>query len=313
MLQIRNSLGTVQAGRVNITANSATIEQIMDPVVRIDSREIEKRLSSSLIYGNDFQLSRMHKLCELTASPASQEMLAALDFLPTILLFGPPNTGKTTLAYRLLSKVKESNNNANLYYLNFSQVMSAEYGETSKNIAKAFDYLSQNTADDEFKILLIDEIDQFCMSRSRANEHDASRRAMSALMLELDKIHPCSHPRLVVIAATNVQDKIDNAIVRRFCLKLNVNEKLQREDFEEYTSKLIGCVTSLASSVSLSVNQVNSLYQAYIESNITIPDIKGIFRNLVLEDFHDWDMFFSRLDHGFRSGYSSIDNTLEAV
>ncbi|ENF7816824.1 AAA family ATPase [Enterobacter soli] len=285
----------------------------MNPVVRIDSREIEKRLSSSLIYGNDLLLNRMHKLCELTASAASQDMLAALDFLPTILLFGPPNTGKTTLAYRLLSRVKEVNNNTNLYYLNFSQVMSAEYGETSKNIAKAFDYLSENVADDEFKILLIDEIDQFCMSRSRANEHDASRRAMSALMLELDKLHPSSHPRLVVIAATNVQDKIDNAIVRRFCLKLKVNEKLEQKAFEDYISKLAGCISGLTGVDSFSVSQVNSLYKAYIDSNLTIPDIKGIFRNVVLEDFHNFDMFFSQLDHGFRVGYSSIDNTVEVI
>ncbi len=287
----------------------------MDPVavVRIDSKKIEKRLSSSLICGNDLQLIRMHKLCELTASAASQDMLVALDFLPTILLFGPPNTGKTTLAYRLLSKVKESNNNANLYYLNFSQVMSSEYGETSKNIAKVFDYLSQNTADDEFKILLIDEIDQFCMTRSRANEHDASRRAMSALMLELDKLHPCSHPRLVVIAATNVQDKIDNAIVRRFCLKLKVNEKLKQEAFEDYIGKLTGHISNLTSTDSFSVSQFSSLYQAYIDSNLTIPDIKGIFRNVILEGYHDFDMFFSLLENGFKSGYSSIDNTLEVV
>lgn len=285
----------------------------MNPVVRIDSREIEKRLSSSLIYGNDLHLNRMHKLCKLTASAASQDMLAALDFLPTILLFGPPNTGKTTLAYRLLGRVKEANNNTNLYYLNFSQVMSAEYGETSKNITKAFDYLSENAADDEFKILLIDEIDQFCMSRSRANEHDASRRAMSALMLELDKLHPSSHPRLVVIAATNVQDKIDNAIVRRFCLKLKVNEKLEQGAFEDYISKLAGCISGLASVDSFSVSQVNSLYKAYINSNLTIPDIKGIFRDVVLEDFHNFDMFFSQLDHGFRVGYSSIDNTVEVI
>lgn len=292
---------------------SVTIEKIMDAVVRIDSGEIEKRLSSSLIYGNDSQLIKMHKLCELMATPASNKMLAALDFMPTILLFGPPNTGKTTLAYRLLNKVKESNNNANLYCLNFSQVMSAEYGETSKNIARAFDYLNQNAGNEEFKILLIDEIDQFCMSRSRTNEHDASRRAMSALMLELDKIHPSSHPRLVVIAATNVQDKIDNAIVRRFCLKLKVNDKLQQKVFKDYISNLIGSIGSFASNVSLNSSQVNGLYRVYIDSNLTIPDIKGIFRSVVLEDFHDSDIFFSQLDHKFRSGYSSIDNALEVI
>ena len=285
----------------------------MDTFVRIDSSEIEKRLSSSLIYGNDSQLGKMHKLCELMANPASNKMLAALDFLPTILLFGPPNTGKTTLVYRLLNKVKESNNNANLYYLNFSQVMSAEYGETSKNIARAFEALNQNAADEEFKILLIDEIDQFCMSRNRINEHDASRRAMSAFMLELDKIHPCSHPRLVVIAVTNVQDKIDNAIVRRFCLKLKVNEKLQQKVFEEYIRSLIESISSLASNVSLNSSQFNSLYQVYIDSNLTIPDVKGVFRSVVLEDLHDIDIFFSRLDHEFRSGYSSIDNALEDI
>lgn len=285
----------------------------MDPVVRIDSGEIEKKLSSSLIYGNDLQLSMMHKLCELTASPDSKEMLAALDFLPTILLFGPPNTGKTTLAYRLLRKLKDSNNNANLYYLNFSQVMSAEYGETSKNITKSFDYLSQKTTDDEFKILLVDEIDQFCMSRSRLNEHDASRRAMSAFMLELDKIHPSSHPRLVVIAVTNVQDKIDNAIIRRFCLKLKINEKLENEVFQDYINKLILHIYGHSSTMILNVSKLNSLYEAYSVSNLTIPDIKGIFRSVILEGINDLDMLFSRLDQGFKSGYSSIDNTLELI
>lgn len=285
----------------------------MDTVVRIDSKEIQNRLSSSLIYGNDSQLNKMYKLCELTAYPASRESLATLDFLPTILLFGPPNTGKTTLAYRLLSKVKASNNNANLYYLNFSQVMSADYGETSKNIARVFDFLSQDMAEGELKILLIDEIDQFCMSRSRTNEHDASRRAMSALMLELDKIHPCTHPQLVVIAATNVQDKIDSAIVRRFCLKLEVNEKLGRVDFEDYITKLIGCVHSLESNTcenGLSAIQIDHLYESYKKSSITIPDIKGIFRNVILEDSLDAASLFSQLDLGFRSGYSSIDNIL---
>jgi Cdc6-like AAA superfamily ATPase len=52
--------------------------------------------------------------------------------------------------------------------------------------------------------LLLDELDAFCMSRSRAQEHDAVRRAMTTLMLELDKLHPSTTMRLLVFGITNV-------------------------------------------------------------------------------------------------------------
>ena len=232
--------------------------------------------------------------------------LAKLDYLPTILLFGPPNTGKTTLVYRLFNELKDINNNINLYYLDFSSVMSSEYGGTSKNLVSAFDSLTSDCSIENPKILLIDEIDQFCMSRSKDNEHDASRRAMTSLMLELDHLHPSNIEGLIVIAISNVESMLDPAIVRRFNLKISIKEQLKFDDFKTFLQDL----GQLFPNVNFK-DEYSNLYEIYKEKRLTVPDIKGCFRDAVSSTSTIEEITEKSVIEAFNNSYSSIINDLE--
>jgi len=275
-------------------------------ITRLDSQIVHKKMGSILTIGNDNVLRRMTSLGSLVLENSNYEALSKLDFMPTILLYGPPNTGKTTTVYRFFETIKSINNNVNLYYMDFSSVMSSEYGGTSKNLVSAFDELVSDCSIDNPKILLIDEIDQFCMSRDKANEHDASRRAMSSFMLELDRLHPSNLQGLIVVAISNVQSMLDAAVIRRFNLKLKINEQLDFEDFKNYINEF----ESLFKTLNLESELIN-IYGIYKDKRLTIPDVKGCFRDaLSCVDSFD-EISNSNVLDAFDNAYSSVSNELE--
>lgn len=274
---------------------------------RIDSSEVFKRLEISLMVGNGSLLKKMKYFGQLVLDDTRQELLPKLDFFPTILLYGPPNTGKTTLVYSLFKELKGLKNNINLHYVDFSTVMTSEYGGTSKNVVAIFDDLRIKYSIDKPVILLIDELDQFCMTRDKSNEHDASRRAMSSLMLELDKLHPSIHRGIIVVAISNVQSKLDSAIIRRFNLKLSINQTLEYNEFEDY----IYSISKLLSMSNMSGAEMKDLYEIYIKKGMTIPDVKGCFRDALISSQSNEQVLYASLFDAFKRGYSSVNNELE--
>lgn len=279
----------------------------MSLLIRIDSKDIINRLESSLIIGNNYALRQMKSLSSLILDNSKNKILSKLDYYPTIFLYGPPNTGKTTLVYSLFDFLKSKNNNLNFYYLDFSLVMSGEYGGTSKNLIEVFSDLTQECSTDNPKILLIDEIDQFCITRDKANEHDASRRAMSAFLLELDKLHPSLVQGVIIIAISNIEDKIDAAVVRRFNLKIKVNEKLNISEFKDYLTDLVFIIASLK----FSDEDIANLYNIYLDRNMTIPDIKGCFRDVVTSTLNAEEINVNDIFKAFNGAYSSVENRLD--
>ncbi|GAB7222843.1 hypothetical protein VoSk93_20590 [Vibrio owensii] len=278
----------------------------MTIITRLDSQVIHRKLGSILTIGNDDVFRSMVNLGSLMLEHSNYETLSKLDYLPTILLYGPPNTGKTTIVYRLFETLKSINNNVNLYYMDFSLIMSSEYGGTSKNVVSAFDDLISDCSIDNPKILLIDEIDQFCMSRDKANEHDASRRAMSSFMLELDRLHPSNLQGLIVVAISNVQTMLDAAVIRRFNLKIKVDEQLDFECFKGYINELEGLFNDLNLE-----GELGNLYDIYKRKRLTIPDVKGCFRDALSSIDNIEKLSNSCVLKAFDNAYSSVDNKLE--
>ncbi|MFM7367117.1 MAG: AAA family ATPase, partial [Sphaerospermopsis kisseleviana] len=76
------------------------------------------------------------------------------------------------------------------------------------------------------------------MSRSRTQEHDAIRRAMTTLMLELDKLHPSKDNKLLIFGITNILQSIDTAVVRRFSLKKEMQTQMDVSSFNNYLEVL---------------------------------------------------------------------------
>lgn len=281
---------------------------IKDGLFRIDSNQVEKKLEKSLLFGDSNLLKRLLGFSNLILKPEKKEMLSRLDFNPTILLYGPPNTGKTTTAFKLFKEIKSEINNANLYLLSVSNLMSSEYGSTSKNLVGVFEELQKLSSFECPSILIIDEIDQICMSRNKDNEHDASRRAMSSLMLEMDRLHPSTTNGIIVIGITNVPEKIDSAVIRRFSLKIEVDFKLTFSEFKKYLEELFR-LCGKQNPVDSTIEKYFALYE---NRRITIPDIKGFFRKGIVEDIINEELnLIAFIEMEFKNGYSSIENTLE--
>ncbi|MEH2359234.1 ATP-binding protein [Nostoc sp.] len=168
----------------NIVHNSSGLLQLK-------SAEIKKNIANHKLFGLDKLEEYLFRFCKaiLTADASMLSHFSIYDLAPSVLLYGPPNTGKTTLCYLLFYRIKqEITNEINFYALNISRMLDPALGQSSRNLEQVFQDLRKICSDGTPVFLLLDELDTFCMSRSRTQEHDAVRRAMTTLMLELDKL-----------------------------------------------------------------------------------------------------------------------------
>lgn len=135
---------------------------------------------------------------------AARERLGAYGLRPrkTILLYGPPGCGKSLGAKRLAW-----NTGLPLLKVRFDALISSYFGESAANLRSVFIAANERPC-----VLLLDECD--FIARSRVNSKDigeASRIVNSLLQL----MEEYDAPGLLV-ATTNVESSLDEALFRRF-------------------------------------------------------------------------------------------------
>ncbi len=121
-----------------------------------------------------------------------------------LLLYGPPGTGKTMIAKAIANEV-----GAALYSIKASDITSKWFGETNQNIAALFKEVRSN----DLAVLFIDEIEALTSKRSN-NDSGAMSRAVSEFLTQLDGFNEASDSVVLFLAATNVPNQIDEAILR---------------------------------------------------------------------------------------------------
>lgn len=119
-----------------------------------------------------------------------------------LLFCGPPGCGKS-----LCSEIIAAELQVPLLYTRFDAIVSSYLGETAANLRKIFDYASGNTW-----VILFDEFDAIGKSRTDASEHGELKRVVNSFLQLLDSYEGNS----IIIAATNHQTLLDNALWRRF-------------------------------------------------------------------------------------------------
>jgi len=119
------------------------------------------------------------------------------------LLYGPPGVGKT-----LLAKAVASESNANFISVKGPEVLSKWVGESEKAVREIFKKAKQVAP----TIVFLDEIDSIAPNRGSYGDSGVTERIVNQLLTSLDGIEVMQG--VVVIAATNRPDIIDNALLR---------------------------------------------------------------------------------------------------
>ncbi|MFS0738221.1 AAA family ATPase [Sphingomonas sp. 1P06PA] len=139
----------------------------------------------------------LHPLLDRLAASGSRDV--------SLLLTGPPGTGKTALAHHMARAIDRP-----LVVKRASDLLSRWVGGTEAAIAEAF-----ANARDQDHVLLFDEVESLLFDRASAT-HSWEAGQVNEMLTWLD------HHPLPVIAATNHVHRLDPAALRRFVFKLDL-------------------------------------------------------------------------------------------
>lgn len=188
-----------------------------------------------------------------------------------IVMYGPPGTGKTLTAF-YMAKVLE----LPLVLVRLDAIIHSHLGETGSNIRKIFDYAGTFSC-----VLFLDEFDAIARTRDNNDEVKEMARAVNTLLQCLDDFGDQS----IIMAATNLEKDLDQAIWRRFDTKLiyTVPELEQRK---QYIEILIGEFEYDPSILTETCKQLARCSFADIEQIVLKAKRKAIIERMPLQMKH---------------------------
>lgn len=151
-----------------------------------------------------------------------------------ILLYGPPGCGKTLGAERLAWNL-----GLPLIKVKFDAVISSFFGESATNLRAVFESSYERPC-----VLLLDECDFIAKSRNYGQDVGEIPRIVNTLLMLLDEYDAPG----IVVATTNLENSLDQALFRRFDEVIEMNRPTNVEIKKTFD------VTLSAFSVSENIN-----------------------------------------------------------
>jgi len=167
--------------------------------------------------------------------------------LSKFLFYGAPGSGKTESAYQIARML-----NRDILSISFEQLIDSRLGETAKNVVKLFDeinHLPYNRA-----IILFDEIDSLVLDRFNNNDLREMGRVTSVFLKELERLNE----HIVIIATTNLIDKFDKALLRRFDAVISF-DRYSKEDLIEIADSMLRATLRNVKSAKINTRLFNKI------------------------------------------------------
>lgn len=215
---------TLSQKRGTLTSLDSFSTKPVDVESRMDIVDISMpHISAGDVVLDQYSRNAIHDFVE---SYINRDLLlkTGLDVTNTLLLYGPPGCGKTTVA-QYISGIT----GLPLVTARLDSLVSSLLGSTAKNIRKVFDYASKREC-----ILFLDEFDVIAKLRDDKNELGELKRVVNSLLQNIDGFNNDS----ILIAATNHHELLDPAIWRRFSTIVSL-EKPQSYEIECYLKILL--------------------------------------------------------------------------
>lgn len=246
-------------------------ESRMDIVdVFIPEKTFEKPILKQYIYDEIEDFVHRYK-------QRDEILRAGIEMISSLLLYGPPGCGKTTLAKFISFKT-----GLPLVTVRLDGLISSLLGNTAKNIRKIFDYASKRNC-----ILFLDEFDVVAKLRDDKHELGELKRVVNSLLQNMDDFSQNS----ILIAATNHHELLDLAVWRRFS-KIMALEKPNKNEIMLLVKSFIKNPRS---------NVINNEKKLELVSlafdGISHADVKTVVNNATMKNIinkkevvHNWDL-----------------------
>lgn len=173
----------------------------------IKSTKVTELNSFDRIIGFDDEKLLLRGYIRALDGPPSiiQQSLSNKSEVDALLLYGPPGTGKTALAAAFAYESKRS-----FYVLTASNLISSYIGESEEKLRNIFKRAATSPS-----VVFIDEIEALFMSRT-ADSPFSLPTLQTELYQLLSGVESSAYTNIYFIAATNLKQFLDDALMRRF-------------------------------------------------------------------------------------------------
>ena len=188
---------------------------------------------------------------------SSKLEIQGIDVPKTLILYGKPGCGKTSIAHYISHLT-----GLPLVLARLDSLVSSLLGSTAKNIRKIFDYVMEFPS-----ILFLDEFDAIAKARDDQKELGELKRVINSLLQNMDAMPK----HCVLIAATNHPELLDKAVWRRFLQKIEVGMP-KSEELADLIRLFCGKGQEKVANLILSTKGLMNIFEGMSPS-----DMKNIF------------------------------------